>query len=44
MDSNVLPIALSVADAVSASGVGRSRLYEALAAGDLPARKLGVAP
>lgn len=34
------PIALTVAEAVKASGMSRSRLYEALR-GELPARKAG---
>lgn len=33
--------AFTVADAVRASGLSRTRLYEALAAGDLKARKAG---
>ncbi len=32
---------LTVSDAVKASGISRSRLYEALKAGDLKARKAG---
>lgn len=36
-----MPIALTIPEAVKASGVGRSSLYEAIASGQLPARKLG---
>ena len=35
------PIGLSIAAAVKASGIGRSTLYEAIADGHLPAKKLG---
>lgn len=35
------PIALTIQDAVKASGLSRSRLYEALKLGELPARKAG---
>jgi excisionase family DNA binding protein len=35
------PLAVSIADAVRLSGVGRSSLYEAIRRGDLPIRKSG---
>jgi excisionase family DNA binding protein len=35
------PIAYSVADAAKATSLSRSYLYEALARGDLPRRKIG---
>lgn len=35
------PIALTVADAVKASGLGKTTLYEAMAAGRLETRKVG---
>lgn len=35
------PIAFSIADAVRAAGVSRTRLYDALARGELEARKAG---
>ena len=35
------PIALSIPHAVSISGIGRTRLYELIAAGDIDARKFG---
>lgn len=35
------PIAYSIREAVAAANIGRSSLYEAIAAGRLPARKLG---
>lgn len=34
-------VAYSVTDAARYAGIGRSTLYNALAAGELPARKLG---
>ena len=34
-------IALSIREAVAVANVGRSSIYEAIAAGRLPARKLG---
>jgi excisionase family DNA binding protein len=34
-------IAYSVKDAVSASGIGRTKLYELIKAGDLPTSKIG---
>ncbi len=34
-------IALTILDAVRLSGIGQSSLYESIAAGRLPARKLG---
>ncbi len=34
-------VAYSVTDAASKAGVGRSTLYNAISAGELPARKLG---
>lgn len=37
----VSPLAYGIADAVRASGVSRTRLYEALTNGDLAARKAG---
>jgi excisionase family DNA binding protein len=36
-----MAIALTIPDARRESGVGRSKIYEAIAAGELPARKLG---
>ncbi|MCH4540675.1 helix-turn-helix domain-containing protein [Ochrobactrum sp. A-1] len=43
MNTEPLPdaIAYSVTDAASRAGVGRSTLYNAISAGELPARKLG---
>jgi excisionase family DNA binding protein len=35
------PIALTISDAVKATGCSRTRLYEALKRGDLTARKAG---
>jgi excisionase family DNA binding protein len=35
------PIALTIAEACSASRIGRTRLYEAIRAGELRARKHG---
>lgn len=35
------PIAYTIPEAVQASGIGRSTLYEKIADGSLPARKLG---
>lgn len=35
------PIAVSIPDAVKATGISRSSLYEAMKRGDLPARKAG---
>lgn len=35
------PIALSVPDAIKVSGLGKTTLYEALAAGRLESRKVG---
>ena len=35
------PIAVTILDAVKATGMSRSALYEALKRGDLPARKAG---
>jgi len=35
------PLAVSIADAVHISGIGRSSLYEAVKRGDLPIRKAG---
>lgn len=35
------PIALTVADAVKASGLGKTTLYEAMAKGRLETRKVG---
>ncbi|HEV2605167.1 MAG TPA: helix-turn-helix domain-containing protein [Microvirga sp.] len=35
------PIALSIMDAARMVGVGRTTIYEAMASGRLPARKLG---
>jgi predicted DNA-binding transcriptional regulator AlpA len=35
------PLAVSIADAVQISGIGRSSLYEAAKRGDLPIRKAG---
>ncbi len=35
-------VALSVKDAAQVSGIGRSKLYEAMNTGELPARKLGT--
>ena len=34
-------IAFTIAEAVKASGVGRTKLYEAISMGRLPARKAG---
>ncbi|MGB3347890.1 MAG: helix-turn-helix domain-containing protein [Brucella anthropi] len=34
-------VAYNVTDAASQAGVGRSTLYKAISAGELPARKLG---
>lgn len=39
--NNLDPIAVSIADAVQLSGVGRSSIYEAIGRGDLPIRKRG---
>ena len=36
-----LPIAMTIPDAVRASGMSRSSIYEALKRGDLSARKAG---
>ena len=36
-----LPIAVTIPDAVKASGMSRSSIYEALKRGDLSARKAG---
>lgn len=36
-----IPIAVSIPDAVKASGMSRSSIYEALKRGDLSARKAG---
>jgi len=36
-----LPIAVTIPDAVKASGLSRSSIYEALKRGDLSARKAG---
>ena len=36
-----LPIAMTIPDAVKASGMSRSSIYEALKRGDLSARKAG---
>ena len=36
-----IPIAVTIPDAVKASGMSRSSLYEALKRGDLSARKAG---
>lgn len=35
------PIAVTIPDAVKATGMSRSALYEAMKRGDLPARKAG---
>lgn len=35
------PVALSIADAVQLSGLGRSKLYQSIASGELAARKYG---
>ncbi len=35
------PLTLSIPDAVKATGMSRSALYEALKSGDLPAKKAG---
>lgn len=37
----LLPIAVTIPEAVKASGMSRSSIYEALKRGDLPARKAG---
>lgn len=37
-----LPLMASVADTVKWSGIGRSRLYELIAAGEIEARKAGA--
>ena len=39
--TNIQREGLSIAEACTASGVGRSKLYEAIADGRLKARKLG---
>lgn len=39
--NNLDPIAVSIADAVQLSGVGRSSIYKAIGRGDLPIRKRG---
>lgn len=39
--NNLDPIAVSIADAVQLSGVGRSSIYEAIGRGDLTIRKRG---
>jgi hypothetical protein len=36
-----LPIAYTIPEAIRVSGIGRSRLYELIAAGNVDARKLG---
>ena len=36
-----MTIAMTIPDAVKASGVGRTSLYDAISSGRLPARKLG---
>jgi excisionase family DNA binding protein len=36
-----IPIAVTIPDAVKASGISRSSIYEALKRGDLSARKAG---
>ncbi|MCK1403938.1 helix-turn-helix domain-containing protein [Bradyrhizobium sp. 76] len=41
MDKVIEHVALNVAEACAASGVGRTKLYEAIAAGRLRARKMG---
>ena len=35
------PLAVTIPEAVKASGLSRSRLYEAMKRGELPARKAG---
>ena len=35
-------VAVSIKDAVRVSGIGRSKLYEVMKSGELPARKLGT--
>jgi excisionase family DNA binding protein len=40
MDNN-LPMAVSIAQAVGLTGVGRSTLYKAIQRGELPIRKAG---
>lgn len=42
MVSSNLPYMASIADTVKWSGIGRSRLYELIAAGDIKARKAGA--
>ena len=37
----VQPLAYTIEDAVSASGIGRTKLYDAIRAGKLRARKCG---
>ena len=39
--AHLFPDALSIADACEKAGVGRTTIYEAIAAGRLKARKLG---
>lgn len=36
-----IPIAVTIPEAVKASGLSRSRIYEAMKSGDLTARKAG---
>ncbi len=36
------PVAYTLANAIAASGIGRTRLYELLAAGTIEARKAGT--
>jgi excisionase family DNA binding protein len=38
---NHLPMAVSIAEAVGLTGVGRSTLYKAIQRGELPIRKAG---
>jgi excisionase family DNA binding protein len=40
--SNSLALAYSILDAAKASGLGRSTLYELIAAGKIEARKMGA--
>ncbi|MFM9974214.1 MAG: helix-turn-helix domain-containing protein [Beijerinckiaceae bacterium] len=41
MMTKPLPLALSVADAATALGIGKTKLFELISRGDLPAIRLG---
>ena len=41
-DQQVTPLAYTVEDALAASGIGRTKFYEEIAAGRLKARKVGT--